>query len=164
MRFALVLATICLVAVGCGFANDNGPYTETIAPGLHPRLTAADAVRIAREYLDAQVANLLAPDMKTTPHVTSVVAVTASDARAVDGCIPQKESDAIVWVTMGDGDYINAENHPWSSQMTNSTDPVVRGCSDNGTRGTIVVDDASGSILGVYPVNPLFAHPTPAPM
>jgi hypothetical protein len=166
MLLAALLTFVSLVASACGSGSDNGPYTSTVAPGLHPRLTAADAVKIARDYLDGQVVNLLAPGMKTTPHVKSVVAVAAKNARQQDGCIPSEDTDQIVWVTSGEGDYMNMGDHPWSQSAAHvygSTDPTVLGCSDNGPRGTIVIDDATGTVLGVYPVNHEYLHPTPEP-
>jgi cation transport regulator ChaC len=55
MRRGVAAAVIAsILAAACGASPANGPYIASVGPGLHPRLTADDAVRITREYLDAQ--------------------------------------------------------------------------------------------------------------
>ena len=77
-RMIALLAIAAILAVGCSGSTDNGPYTTSIAPGLNPRLTADDAVRISRDFLDAQIDWINVPDMHTPAKITSVAAVTAS--------------------------------------------------------------------------------------
>jgi hypothetical protein len=43
-----------------------------------------------------------------------VVAVTANDAPAIDGCIPLGKGAGVVWITRGTGDYLDLADHPWS--------------------------------------------------
>jgi hypothetical protein len=160
-----LLAIASILAVACSGSSDNGPYTTSIAPGLNPRLTADDAVRITRDFLDAQIDWINVPDMHTPAKITSVAAVTASRARLLDGCIPPEPSDLIVWVTKGQGDYMNHTDYPWSRAFSPevAADPSLEACSGNGTAGTMVIDDATGQILGVYPSNPFDVHPIPPP-
>jgi len=137
----------------------NGPYTATIAPGLTPRLSSDDAVRITIDYLDAQRSQVDSPHIP--PHVDGAVAVTAADARTQDGCIPTKTSTQIVWVTKGTGDYLNLSDHSWSSTLAQGGDTMSMQCSGPGPAGTLVIDDATGNILGVFPSEPGYPRPTP---
>ncbi len=150
---ALLLLT--LLAAGCGVLEMNGPYTLSIAPGLHPRLIADEAISITRGYLDAQTPQIAAPEEHIPPHVTGVWAVPANAARTIDGCIPAEASGQIVWITKGVGDYLNLSDHPWSPQ-SEASDLT---CSGPGPAGTIVIDDVTQVILGVYPGDPVNPHP-----
>jgi hypothetical protein len=94
--------------------------------------------------------------------VNSVIAISASSARTVDGCIPTVNSTDIVWVTKGTGDYLNLSDHPWSTRSSGAAPQSVVGeCSLPGPAGTIVIDDATGNILGVFPEQPGLPRPTP---
>jgi hypothetical protein len=158
-RMALILILL-LGAAGCGPG-----YAISIAPDLHPRMTAADAVRITLDYLAAQTPQIAAPELHIPPKVTSVSLVRADAARSLDGCIAAKSSGELVWVTKGVGDYLNLAAHPWSKSLAGSNDTEapsqVQMCAGPGPAGTIVIDDATGGILGVYPEDPSFLpHPT----
>jgi hypothetical protein len=161
-RRSAALATALALAACAPPAN--GPYAATIAPGLNPRLTAGDAVRITRGYLDEQTPELAAPGLHISPTVAFVWAVRAVDAPALDGCIPAEQGDRIVWVTKGQGDYLNLRDHPWSRQTSgqDAADPVLASCEGPGPAGTLVIDDASGEILGVYPEVAVLPHPSAA--
>ena len=153
-----------IVTCGCSALGGNGVYSATIAPGLHPRLSPDDAVRITRDYLNAQTPQLAAPELHSPPHVDSVIAIEAANASSLDGCIPAETSSDIVWVTKGTGDYLNLSPHPWSSETIGNVtvvDAGARECSDPGTSGTLVIDDATRSILGVFPGAPGYPRPTP---
>ena len=156
----LLLVAAALAAAGFWFARtSNGPYSTAIELDLQPRLSAADAVAISRSYLEAQ--SFAVPEMDVEPHITSVWAVTARAARAADGCIPDQTSNQIVWITRGVGDYLNV-GFPWSPPMRQpdaDTLPALT-CGGPGTAGTIVIDDATGVILGVYPDRAGYPHPT----
>lgn len=154
IRVALVVS---LTMAACTGSITNGPYRLAIAPGIEPTRTADEAVRISRAYLDAQAPELAAPDIHRSPTITAVWAVRANDAPALDGCIPVGEGSRIVWVTKGQGDYLNLSDHPWSPR-TGDANSV---CSLPGPSGTLVIDDASGQILGVYPESPGYPHPSP---
>ena len=110
---------------------------------------------ISRAYLDAQTPELAAPELHAPPQITAVWAVHANDGIALDGCIPSGQGDRIVWITKGTGDYLNLVDRAWSKAA--SAELV---CSGPGPAGTIVIDDASGTILGVYPENSAYPHPT----
>lgn len=162
LRLAWVFATAA-ATVSCGHAS-RGPGVEaSIAPGVHPQLTADDAARITRDYLDVQTTELAAPELHTPPEVTGVWAVTASAAWSVDGCIPRQASDDVVWVTEGRGDYLNLTDRPWSwsSGYADASHPQALVCVGPGPMGTLVIDDRTGDVLGVYPTNDGYPHPAP---
>ena len=131
----------------------SSAYTVSVTPGLHPRMAAAEAVSVTRQYLEEQTPELAVPDMHVPANVTRVWAVTATDARALDPCIPVENSNDIVWVTIGAGDYLNLRAHPWSSNYSQAVaaDAAERACLGPSSEGTMVVDDATGEILGVFP-------------
>lgn len=159
-RSFLVLA---FVIAGCGFGEPaNGPYTTVIAPGLQPRLAASDAIAITRQYLAEQTPQIAAPELHVVPHVTAAWAIAASAARSIDGCIPIESSTQIVWVTKGVGDYLNLRDLPWSRPPTqaDANSPTALICGSPAPAGTIVIDDTTGTILGVFPEAGLYSHPT----
>ena len=139
----------------------------SIAADLHPRLTARDAVAISHRYLDDQTPELAAPELHSPPKITRAWAVRANEAAALDGCIASVLGDPIVWVTKGQGDYLNLSDHPWSTRigLTDQLhpDPTRLICESAGPQGTLVIDDATGVILGVYPESPGSEHPSAAP-
>jgi hypothetical protein len=159
-------ALVCCICLG-GCAPLNAPYTATVAPGLQPRLTAQDAMNISRRYLDDQTPELAAPELHIPPRITRAWAVYANEASALDGCIPIVPGDQIVWVTKGQGDYLNLSDHPWSTRIdwADQLDPNPTRliCEAPGPQGTLVIDDATGAILGVYPESPGYWHPSAAP-
>jgi len=140
----LVVAMLVGVAA-CGVfvpaPEPSSAYTVSVAPGLHPRMAAADAVSVTHGYLDEQTPELAVPDMHVPANVTHVWAVTATDARTLDPCIPVENSEAIVWVTMGAGDYLNLRSHSWSSNYSQAAaaDPAQRACLGPSHEGTMVV-------------------------
>lgn len=164
-RGVLLALVVVFVAVACDALDPNGPYAVSVAPGLHLRLSPDDAVRITRDYLQAQTPEIAAAELHVPPKVTSVSAVIATQARSIDGCIPSEQSDEIVWVTKGEGDYLNLSDHQWSKlpSQAEEMDPVVLACDGPGPAGTIVIDDATGQILGVYPTLGVYPHPTAEP-
>ena len=89
-RVGLVVAMLVGVAA-CGVfvpaPKPSSAYTVSVAPGLHPRMAAADAVSVTHGYLDEQTPELAVPGMHVPANVTHVWAVTATDARALDPCI-----------------------------------------------------------------------------
>lgn len=65
-------------------------------------------------------------------------------------------------VTKGRGDYLNLADHAWSpSSFHASADERAMTCVYPGPEGTLVIDDATGAILGVYPGSPIAPHPSP---
>ncbi len=161
----MVLLVCSAMTAGCVASSMNGPYAVSIAPGLHPSRSADDAVRITRDYLDAQTPLIAAPQLHVAPTVTAVWAIRAAQAHLLDDCIPSQRSDQIVWVTRGQGDYLNLRDHPWSPipPQAEQPDPTWLTCGGPGPAGTIVIDDATGQILGVYPSVPVYPHPTALP-
>jgi hypothetical protein len=163
VQTAVLVCSVCLGSC----APLNGPDTASVAPGLHPRLTVQDAISINRGYLDDQTPELAAPELHIPPRITSAEAVRANEASALDGCIPVIPGDQIVWVTKGQGDYLNLSDRPWSTKIgwadQLDPDPTRLVCESAGPMGTLVIDDATGAILGVYPESPGYWHPSPLP-
>ena len=156
------LGLLLFVAVGvygavrvwnlAGTAYDAMTFPTHVAAGLAPRLQGSDAYRITVDYL--RLAGLQAESGPTIEaSLTSIWAVTADQAAALDGCIPTGKGSGIVWVTKGRGPYLNLATHAWS------TPSGPEACSAPGTTGTIVIDDATGAVLGVYPNSG--PHPSP---
>lgn len=142
-------------------APGNGPYEASIADGLHPVRSTDDVVARSRAYLAQQTPLIAAPELHVAPHIAQVWAVRASDARHLDGCIPVQADDDIVWVTKGFGDYLNLQDLPWSHGTTPTDDPKIIACEGPGAAGTIVIDDSSGEILGVFPfIGDAYPHPS----
>jgi hypothetical protein len=108
---------------------------------------------------------IAAPELQQPPNVRTVFAVAAKDARTLDGCIPSEQSDQVVWVTDDEGDYLNLTDRAWSKASAHNgpADPTALTCGGPGPAGTIVIDDATGQILGVYPATPDYPHPTAQP-
>ena len=121
-------------------------YTVSEADGMRPTTSAERAAAIARHYLDLQTPELAAPGIHTDPIVRSVAAVRAADAVALEPGVPAEALAAdpgrVVWVASVTGDFLNLNDLPWSSAGT----PYPS--------GNIVIDDATGAILGVYPSGP----------
>jgi len=165
-RLVHLVVVVAVVAVAVAgelrvIPSANGPYSTSIADGVRPRLSAAEAVAISRSYLDAQTPEIAAPAQHVVPHITDTWAVTAVDASTIDGCIPAEASTGIVWVTKGVGDYLNLRDLPWSRATTqaNADTWMAMTCGGPGPAGTIVIDDPTGAILGVYPALPSYPHP-----
>jgi hypothetical protein len=159
---------VVVVALGCSLAvascgTPNGPYAASIGPGLTPRMSAQDAINITRRYLDDQAPEIIDADTHIPPAIRAVWAVPASDAWRVDGCIPAVSGTGTVWITTGDGDYLNLHDQAWSTALGPADRPDTSRwrCAAPGPQGTIVIDDATGDILGVYPESPGLPHPSP---
>ena len=157
------LATaVALAAAACGAfgssESTNGAFGAAVAPGLRPRMVAADAVRITRDYLGEQTPELNVPAAHVPADVRPVWGVKAADAWKLDPCIPVETSDWIVWVTVGVGDYLGRGNLPWMSSLLDAQD-ANRWCLSGAGVGTIVIDDATGEILGVFPGSHAVATP-----
>jgi hypothetical protein len=124
----------------------NTDYSVVIDPGVHPVTPNGRAAAIARRYLDDQTSELAAPGIRVPPVIFSATASLARDARRIEPAIPEAaataQPDRVVWVVRATGDMLILHDLPWSSAGT----PYPS--------GTIVIDDATGSILGVYPREP----------
>jgi len=147
---AVLVGVVACGALGPSPEPTNGVYTVSIAPGLQPRMSASDAVRATREYLAEQTPELNVPAGHVPANVTQVWAVKAAEAWKLDPCIPVETSDAIVWVTVGVGDYLGRGDLPWMSSLLQAQ-ATNRLCLGGSTVGTIVIDDATGEILGAFP-------------
>ncbi len=159
--FWIALIPAFLVACAALSSRANGDYRASVAAGLEPHLSPDDAVAISFAYLAEQTPEIAAPELHVGPHISQVWAVLATDARALDGCVPARASTAIVWVTKGVGDYLNLHDLPWSRGTEPTDDPLVIACEGPGPAGTLVIDDATGSVLGVYPfVGDQYPHPS----
>jgi hypothetical protein len=124
----------------------NSGYTVSVADGITPTTPAARAASIARHYLDQQTPDLAAPGVHVDPIVRSVSAVSAAGAMSLEPGVPALAVSAdpgrVVWVASVTGDFLNLHDLPWSSAGV----PYPS--------GSIVLDDATGAILGVYPSGP----------
>lgn len=167
-RLTLIQAVVLVWSICLGScAALDGPYTASIGPELHPHLTARDAIAISRRYLDDQTPELAAPELHIPARITIASAIRANAASALDGCIPIVPGHEIVWVTKGQGDYLNLSDNPWSRGFTRASqldpNPSRMICEGPGPQGTLVIDDATGVILGVYPESPGYGHPSAVP-
>lgn len=138
----------------------NGPFAVHVADGVVPRRTAADAVSITRGYLANMRSEIAAPELHMPASVTTVWAVRARDAGSIDSCIPAEASNDIVWITDGTGDYLNLRVYPWSTPYIPDDEghAIRERCAPPAPAGIIVIADASGSILGVFPRS-MLGHP-----
>jgi len=154
-RVLVVVGSVIILAVAGGSlveevtAQGNPPLGSTVVsvgPGISPGLDGGRVKAIALAYLDAQTPELAAPALHQPPVVLSESVTTAIAATGLDPGIPKADAAAdpgqIVWVVRVSGDLLNLGDLPWSS--SGAPDPS----------GTIVIDDASGTILGVFPHDP----------
>lgn len=143
---ALVMVGIVVAQQVTQLPPANPDYSVTIAPGVRPVTPNGRIAAIARRYLDDQTPELAAPNIHQPPVVISATATFARDARQLEPGIPDAqaaaEPDRIVWIVRASGDSLNLHDLPWS----NSGVPYPS--------GNIVIDDATGTILGVYPHAP----------
>jgi hypothetical protein len=145
-----------------GATYDALTSTTHVAAGLSPRRTSDGAISIAYGYLNRMRLQLPDPALHVEPSITSVWAVTADQAAGLDGCIPAGEGLGIVWVAKGRGDFLNPIDHRWSQRYQAGSDLATQACTAPAQAGTIVIDDATGEILGVYPDSgSLDPHPSP---
>jgi len=141
----LIASGVVVGVTGIGKpAPAAGGYPVTIAPGISPTLTGPEVAAIARGYLDAQT-----PQAEGPPIPPVVIAEWATPARDAAQREPAVSSDAVagqpdrvVWVVSVSGDVLNLTDLSWSQQ------------SGADAAGNIVINDASGTILGVYPHDP----------
>jgi hypothetical protein len=144
-----------------GSAYDALTFPAHIQTGITPRLRASDAYRITLDYL-GRTSAAAQPGTVVPPSIRVIWAVAADQAAGLDGCIPTGRGRGIVWVTMGAGSYLNLEAHPWSRPSQPGDTAARRACSDPAAGGTLVIDDATGEILGVYPdAGARAPHPSP---
>jgi len=54
---------------------------------------------------------------------------------------------------------LNLDERPWSPSSVHAPQPDR--CALRGPEATLVIDDATGAILGVYPGNRIAPHPSP---
>lgn len=149
---ALVL-TVAIAVVGAAAAialqsasslpAANTGYAVTIGYGNVPVTPDAQAAAIARHYLDQQTPELAAPQLHSAPTVISETAVLARTAASLEPGLPSAalaaRPDRVLWVVKVEGDFLDLHDLPWSTSAA------------PGPEGAIVIDDASGTILGVYP-------------
>ncbi|HEX5466781.1 MAG TPA: hypothetical protein VFW92_08935 [Candidatus Limnocylindrales bacterium] len=121
----------------------NTDYAVTIDDGVVPVTPNGEAAAIARHYLDEQTPELAAPQLHGAPTVINETAVLARDAAGLEAALPKAalaaHPDRVLWIVEVNGDLLDLHDLPWST--AGAPGPV----------GTIVIDDASGTILGVYP-------------
>jgi hypothetical protein len=124
----------------------NLDYSVAIADGAQPVTSNGQIAAIARHYLDEQTPELAAPGIHVAPRIVSVTATLARSAHDLESGVPDAQAAAaperIVWVVRASGDFLNLHDLPWSSRGT----PY--------SSGTLVIDDGTDAVLGVYPRAP----------
>jgi hypothetical protein len=150
-RWLVAVVTIAgALAVGSGVARQqlgdavpNSDYAVSVAVGVQPHMSADRAAAIATRYLNDQTGQLIARELHRPPRIIAVSGLAAPDARTLEPAIPidavTERPDRLVWVVKVTGDLLNFHVLAWS----NGEFP--------GPSGTIVIDDATQVILGVYP-------------
>ncbi|MEW6225811.1 MAG: hypothetical protein AB1627_14400 [Chloroflexota bacterium] len=143
---AMAAVVIAVVVTRTDLPSANSGYAVSVADGITPSTPAARAAAIARHYLDLQTPELAAPEIHADPVVRSVSAVRAADAASIEPDVPPQavasDPNRVVWIASVAGDLLNLHDLPWSSD------------GDPYRSGNIVIDDATGKILGVYPGSP----------
>lgn len=145
---AAIAVVIALVVIGAAVVQRvtrlpaaNLDYSVVIAEGVRPTTSNGQVAAITRHYLDEQT-----PETHVPPRVITMTATFARSASALEACVPTgpvaAAPDRIVWVVHASGDFLNPHDLPWSSQGT----PYPG--------GNMVIDDATWTILGVYPHAP----------
>jgi hypothetical protein len=141
-----VAITLALVAVAqqARLTAANLDYTVAVASGAKPVTPNGQIAAIARHYLDAQE-----PDAEGAPLAPTIQGVTATLARDAGRYEPgitaaqiAEQPDRVLWVVAASGDFLNLNQMTWTSPGA----PAAA--------GTIVIDDATDTILGVYPHAP----------
>jgi hypothetical protein len=124
----------------------NLDYSVAIGDGVQPVTSNGQIAAIARHYLDEQTRELAAPGIHVPPRIFSVTATLARSAHDLESGVPDAQAAAaperIVWVVRASGDFLNLHDLPWSSRGT----PY--------SSGTLVIDDGTDAVLGVYPRAP----------
>lgn len=140
-RFHVVVLAVLLAACGGGPFGDG--FASRVPADFHPKLTPDQAAEVARQYLDAQEAELAAPELHDEPNIVSTVLSRAADSPTIEPRIPADRAaaaaDQLIWLVFASGDFLNLHSYPWSSAGT------PHPC------GSIIVSDISGEVLGVFP-------------
>ena len=158
------LVVIALLTAGCSWLSSdhldrpdprNREVAAEIHPGLlndgEPALSADAAVAISRDYLARMRPTIAAPELHVVADITAASAVRGADAWMLDPCIPRVDDPTTVWVTRGVGDYLNLVDFAWSRHFGQFDAGFDLACRGAAASGTIVIDDTTGYILGVYP-------------
>jgi hypothetical protein len=146
-------AVVALIVIGIIVAQRitqlpaaNLDYSVAIGDGVQPVTSNGQIAAIARHYLDEQTPELAAPGIHVAPRIVSVTATLARSAHDLESGVPDAQVAAaperIVWVVRASGDFLNLHDLPWSSRGT----PY--------SSGTLVIDDGTEAVLGVYPRAP----------
>jgi hypothetical protein len=140
---ALALALVA-AAQQARLAPANLDYTVAMGSGAKPVTPNGQIAAIARHYLDAQ-----GPAADGAPLPTTIQGLTATLARdvaryeaGVTAAQIAQQPDRVVWVVEASGDFLNLNQMTWT------------GPGAPATAGTIVIDDGTDTILGVYPHAP----------
>ena len=144
---ALVVISIAVVQVVTRLPAANLDYTVAIGDGVHPVTSNEQVAAIARHYLDSQTPESSPQGIHVPPQILTMTATFARSARDLEAGVPEAQvaaaPDRVVWVVKAFGDFLNLHDLPWSSREA----PPYPG-------GRLVIDDATGTILGVYPHAP----------
>jgi hypothetical protein len=94
---------------------------------------------------------IAAPELHVVAAFDHAWAVPGTDAWQIDPCIPRVDDPTTVWVLRGGGDFLNLVDFAWSRNFGQFDVGFEIACRGAAASGTIVVDDTTGYILGVYP-------------
>jgi hypothetical protein len=163
----LVAFLLAITLIGCATDASCLPWTCQGAAPERPDLpnqavaadirvaalerTKEDAIGTTRQYLAAMRREIASPQIHVPANVTAVWAVPAMDAWTIDPCIPRQSDAHPVWITRGVGDYLNLHDFAWSRHFGQFDAGFALACQGAAASGTVVVDDASGEILGIFP-------------
>ena len=153
----IVVVGFAAALVGCRAdpLTAPDPANPQVAPDIRVRVPLQrdvdDAIGVTRNYLKAMRDMIASPQIHLVAEVQGVWAVQAWDAWTIDPCIPRNVDGRIVWVTRGVGDYLNLHTFPWSHSFGQFDKGRALACQGAAGSGTMVIDDATGEILGVYP-------------
>jgi hypothetical protein len=155
-RPRILLTALTLILAGCGPASEapdppNAPV-EAESRALFPlSMDPDEAVAVSRDFLARMRHWIAAPALHRVADIDAVWAISAGDAWQLDPCIPRLDDPTSVWVTRGTGDYLNLTDFAWSRSFGQFDQGFALACRGAAPSGTIVIDDTTGYILGIYP-------------
>lgn len=154
MRAGMLLAVVALASCSPSADAPDPPNPFVVADVRtdFPLSLGADrAVAIGRDYLQRMRREIAAPELHEVAVIDHVWALAGSQAWQIDPCIPRVDDATTVWVLRGTGDFLNLVDFAWSKNFGQFDAGFDLACRGAATSGTIVVDDVTGYILGVYP-------------
>lgn len=155
----LILATAAaLVLASCSAWQSiewpdppNEAFVTRVPQDSTSRRTADEAVSITRQYLAAMREQIAVPAIHRAADIDSAELISTDQAWTLDPCIPRRDTSFLVWVTKGKGDFLNMRDLAWSRHFGQFDEGFELACQGAAGTGTVVIDDSTGIILGVFP-------------